>query len=75
MKTMRKPIIKKIVFQPAAWQWDPANISGARPDSTHVQFWSSRGSMSLVTIAEAKALVAERAAFVGSVVHICQVAQ
>lgn len=61
-------IPKPSTYTPAAWQWDPAQLTTER-----VQYWSAGGSMSMITLDAARLLVTHRAAFVGSAQHICQV--
>lgn len=55
-------------FCPAVWQWKPESVTAA-----HVQFWTASGTMTLVTMTEARKLVEARAAFAGSTNHVCQV--
>lgn len=58
------------MFAPTAWQWDPASLT---PPNGKVQWWSAEGSMSSITTEKARDLVRQRAAFVGSSIHVCQV--
>ncbi len=70
MKTTRtKKTVK--MFAPAAWQWDPASLQVE--DGKRIQWWSAGGSCSLISLDEARKLVATRAAFCGSAGHVCQV--
>ncbi len=73
MKTTRKAAPK---YTPTAWQWDPESISDetAAPGfKDRIQWWSGRGTMSIVTVKRAKDLVRMRAAFVGGPLFINQV--
>src|SRR5262252_4727563 len=63
------------MFAPAAWQWDPEQVSDATASEgfkNRIQFWSASGCMSIITVARAKELVAARAAFVGGPLFIDQ---
>ena len=72
MKTTRTTkAARKVTFTPTAWQWDSNSLqvdAGKR-----VQWWSAGGSCSLISLEEARKLVANRAAFCGSSRHVCQV--
>ena len=75
-KRNTKPARK--TFTPAVWQWDPMTLTQAQgpdgsPRPTTVQWWSAGGSCSVISLDEARTLVAKRAAFCGGVSHVCQV--
>lgn len=77
MKTTRKTSkTARKTYTPSADQWDPETISDASAApgfKDRIQFWTAGGSMSLVTVARAKELVRNRAAFVGGPLFINQV--
>ena len=63
----------KKAYAPASWQFDPSQL----PETEHgkVQVWSASGCLrGLVSTAEARKLVAAKAAFIGSANHVCEVA-
>lgn len=58
-------------FTPAAWQWDPLSVCTA---GLSVQVWSASGCLQAnVTEQEAREMVASKAYFAASCIHICQV--
>lgn len=68
MKTAAKKSSKRGEYVPQAWQWDASQVGAER-----VQCWSKAGSMTLVSLADARKMVDAKTAFVGSYNHICTV--
>lgn len=66
MKTRKSG--KRAEYVPQSWQLDPEQVGAER-----VQCWSKAGSMTLVSLADARRMVASKVAFVGSYNHICTV--